>query len=229
MKIAYKIIMPIITLATLPILVFLPLFRININSTLIDVKQLIGIKEYMSLYDIYEMVRVEGDESRKLIMEALLNAVKDKDSTIGALFAPYLKYIYMFLIFAGIMLLCILAVAVLSVVLKGQKVTTLVSFLGLASAFAMNKSFDAFADPFLTGKISLTSLVSGMSSFSDLTQSIGSILSMLGSSVSNLINSVIRVDHFELSVAYDIAFFLLLIAFIFSFVVMIMRRTVDER
>ena len=228
MKIAYKIFMPLLCLATLPILIFVPLLHLNITSTIINVSSLTGLKEYMSLYDFYQMARLESDGTRKLMVQALLNSIKDKDSAIGSLIAPYMKYVYMFLIFAGIMLVCILAVAVLSVVLKGQRITTCLSFVALASAFAMNKSFDAFADPFLTGKISLTSLVSGMSSFADLAESIGSILTALGSSLSKLVNSVIRVQAFELSVAYDLTFMLLLVAFIFSLVVLIMRRSGNE-
>lgn len=75
----------------------------------------------------------------------------------------------------------------------------------------MNKSFDAFAKPFLSGEISLTSFLSGSGSDSN-------------NILSGLLGSLARVESLELSFAYTFAFLLLVIAVMFSVTALIYQK-----
>ena len=208
MKLAYKIVMPVLLLSIFPVLFFLPLLHLNITSSLAgSLSANLGIPEYSSLF---HWVRSGGEmnDTQRLLWKTIFEAVKDKNSTIGALFTNR-HFVYMFLIFDGLMLVLAIVTAVFAIATKKYGVTLCLSLGTLVSAFAMNKSFDGFAKPFLTGKISISSLLNA----SDDT---GIISSLLG--------SLAKVESMELAVAYSLAFFLLLLAAIFAVIALIYFR-----
>ena len=208
MKTAYKIFMPLLTLAIFPILFFLPLLHLNITSSLAgSLSANLGIPEYSS---IYHWIKAGGqmEGTQKALWKTIFEAIKDKDSTIGSMFTNR-HFVYMFLIFAALMLVLAIATAVFAIATKKYGVTACLSAGTLISAFAMNKSFDAFAKPFLTGKISVSSLLGDADSSG-----------ILG----NLLGSLAKVESLELASAYSLAFFMLLLAAIFAVIALIYFR-----
>ena len=209
MKIAYKIIMPILTLAIFPVLIFLPILHLNITSSLAgSLSANLGIPEYTSAFQIIKMV-TGMEDTQSTLWQSIGKALMDKDGTLGSMFTST-GWLYAFAVFAALMLLLALAAAVLSIVTRRYGLTTCITAGSLVSAFAMNKCFDAFAKPFLNGQISLSSLLS----------SGGDTSGILGS----LLGSLAKVESLELAAAYSFAFFLLLCAVIFSAIVFIMKR-----
>ena len=208
MKTAYKIFMPLLTLAIFPILFFLPLLHLNITSSLAgSLSGNLGIPEYSSLY---HWVKTGGqmDETQKALWKTVFDAIKDKDGTIGSMFTNR-HFVYLFLIFAVLMLILAVVTSVFAIATKKYGVTACLSAGTLISAFAMNKSFDAFAKPFLTGKISISSLLGS----SDTSGILG-----------NILGSLAKVESLELASAYSLAFFMLLLAAIFAVIALIYFR-----
>ena len=208
MKLAYKIVMPILTLAIFPILFFLPLLHLNITSSLAgSLSANLGIPEYSS---IFHWIKTGGEmtETQRALWKSIFDAIKDKDGAIGSLFTNR-HFVYMFLVFAALTLVLAIVAAVLAVATKRYGLTACFTAGALISIFAMNKSFDGFAKPFLTGKISISSLLSS----SDSSGVLGSLL-----------GSLAKVESLELASAYSLAFFLLLLAAIFAVIVFIYQR-----
>ena len=208
MKIAYKIVMPLLTLAIFPILFFLPLLHLNVTSSLAgSLSGSLGIPEYTS---IYHWIKTGGEmtETQRALWKNIFEAIKDKNGTIGSLFTNR-HFVYMFLIFAALMLVLALVTAVFAIATKKYGVTFCLSLGTLVSAFAMNKSFDGFAKPFLTGKISISSLLSSSDDSGIL---------------SSLLGSLAKVESLELASAYSISFFLLLLAAIFAVIALVYFR-----
>ena len=208
MKTAYKITMPILMIAIYPVLLFLPLLHLNITSSLAgSLSANLGIKEYSSLMDILKMGK-GMDETQSALWKTMGNAFMDKDGTIGSVFTNT-KYLYFFAVFAGLMLVLALVTAILAIVLRKYTLPTCFAAGTLVSAFAMNKSFDAFAKPLITGQISLSSFLSSDDS---------------GNILSSLLGSLAKMESLELAVAYNITFFLLLVAVIFSVIALIVQK-----
>lgn len=208
MKLAYKIVMPILTLSVFPILFFLPLLHLNITSSLAgSLSANLGIPEYSSLF---HWVKTGGEmtETQRALWKSIFDAIKDKDGTIGSLFTNR-HFVYMFLVFAVLMLVLAIAAAVLAIATKRYGLTACLTAGSLISAFAMNKSFDGFAKPFLSGKISISSLLGSSGSSG-----------VLGSLLGNLA----KVESLELASAYSLAFFMLVLAAIFAVIVFIYQR-----
>ncbi len=208
MKLAYKIVMPILMLSIFPLLFFLPLLHLNVTSSLAgSLSSNLGIPEYSSLF---HWVKSGGEmnETQRLLWKTIFEAVKDKNGTIGSMFTNR-HFVYMFLIFAVLMLVLALVTAVFAIAAKKYGVTLCLSLGTLVSAFAMNKSFDGFAKPFLTGKISISSLISGADD---------------SGIVSSLLGSLAKVESMELAVAYSLAFFMLVLAAIFAVVALLYFR-----
>ena len=208
MKIIYKILTPLLILAIFPVLLFLPILHLNITSSLAgSLSSNLGIPEYSSLYQILKMGG-NMNETQSTLWKAIGNAFMDKSSTIGSMFTNT-KWLYFFAVFAGLMILFALVTAVLSIVTRRYGITLGFSLASLISAFAMNKSFDAFAHPLLTGEISISNLISG---------------SDTSGIVSSLLGSLAKVESLELAVAYPMTFFLLACAAVLTVVLIFMKR-----
>ncbi len=208
MKIAYKILAPLFTVAIFPVLFFLPILHLNITSSLAgSLSSNLGIPEYTSLFRLLKMGG-NMNETQSALWKSIGKAFMDKDSTIGSMFTNT-KWLYVFAVFAGLMILFALVTAVLSVATRRYGITLGFSLASLISAFAMNKSFDAFAHPLLTGEISVSSLLSGSDSSGIL---------------SNLLGSLAKVESLELAVAYPMTFFLLACVAVLTVVMIFMKR-----
>ena len=210
MKIAYKIITPILTLAIFPVLFFLPLLHLNITSTLAgSLSSNLGIREYTSLYQLLKMGS-GMDETQRKLWKSIGDAIFDKEGTIGSVLTNT-KWLYFFAVFAVLMLVLALVSAVLAAATRRYGLTAGFGLGAAFSAVAMNKSFDAFARPLLSGEI-------GISSFLGNSGSGGNNI------FSSLLGNLAKVESLELGVAYSLAAFLLFTAAVFSIIMLIVRK-----
>lgn len=202
MKLVYKILVPILSVAVIFSLLFVPLFHIRIGSSL---SASTVLPEYSSVYDFIKTSRTMN-ETQSALIRGIINAVRDKDSAWGSALTN-VKYLNVFFAFAAALLLFVILTGVFAILTKKYFLPAVFSALSLACAFGMNKSFAAFAKPLLTGQISLNSFLS---------ESAGIL--------SGLFGSLIKVEILELSFAYQIAFLLLIVTLIFNVVVFIKER-----
>ena len=198
MKILYKFLVPLLCVAVIALGVFAPLFHISITSALAgDLNQTTGLPEYSSVMDFAKMSK-NMDETRGTILKSLLTAITDPTSSIGAKLTN-IKYLKAAGVVALVMVVFLLATAVVAAATKQYWLTVVLSALSLITGVVSSKLFDAFAKPFLTGKISLSSLLGN--SGGDLTSG------LLGS----LMNNVVKVEALELAWAWQ-AMSLLMVA-----------------
>lgn len=209
MKIVYKILGPIFCLLLFPIFYFLPLIRIFISSALSEnLMSAIGLKENMSLSYILSSV---GNETGSNILKTLVNAINDKDSTLGQLFTN-VKFLYAAGVFLIVTLVLALVVTCLILFTKKYFVTTGLTLGAMITLIVTNKLFDAFASPLLSGKIGLSSLISSaaQSESADL--------------LGGLLGNIAQLKILEMGISYSAAMFALGIALILGICVIAETR-----
>ena len=210
MKTIYRIIAPILSFAIFPVLYFLPLLRAMVSSSLLGaltgnssgtktnlLTSLFGIGEYTSIKDIVTLA--QGDTSRletwKSVFEGLSDDIKERlvnEFSCG-------KFLIASLVFFGLLVLLTLVFTVLSAVMSKHVVPLCLAGGAFVSALVMNACFNAFAKPFVTGAINLSS-----------------ILNTDNALVSSLLGSAVTVDYLQLSVAYTVTLFMLVMIMILT-------------
>ena len=218
MKTIYRILAPIISIAILPVLYFLPIIRAMVSSGLLgalsgnSTKQnllttLLGVHEFISINDIVKMA--SGDTSTfknwAAVFDNLDDSIKDritKEFACG-------KFLIASLVFLALLVLLVLALTVLSAVLKKQIVPLCLAGGAFISALAMNACFNAFAKPFVTGVINL-----------------GSILDSAGENamLGALLGNAVSVDYLQLSVSYTVTLFILIVVMLLTVCALLEER-----
>ncbi|MBR0508607.1 MAG: hypothetical protein IJJ85_00675 [Clostridia bacterium] len=194
MRTIYRILTPIFSLAVFPVLFFLPLFHIKISSTLSSsLVNMVGLKEYSSMYD---MIKTFSGTEKNTLIKVLIDAFKDGDSKIGEMLTSK-NYLYVFAVFFILALVFALLVFIFSLFTKKLLLAGAFNLAAIVSLIGMNMSFNAFAKPFLSGQISISSLL-------------GSDLGVL----SNLLGNVAKMQDLSLALAYHAGLFALVLALI---------------
>lgn len=213
MKTFYRITAPLIALVSIPVLYFLPLFRVLVTSSisLSDNEKVTnlfstvtGLKEFFGIDDLVAVAR-KSDGSKLTLLKTLLGNLDEE--TKNKIFGEY-GYVKPLLIAAGVCLalfvLLMLACAVLSAALKKHTPALIVSVAAAVTLFASKLLFNGFAKPFLSGGIGLSSL------FSSSNAEIGSLLGRL-----------LSVNALQLSVAYTVSMLIAVVFVIFTAAVII--------
>lgn len=210
MKTFYRIFAPILSIAIFPVLYFLPLIRAMVSSGLLgaltgsdsgtrtNLLSILGIKEYTSINDIVALVR-NGSSSTIDTLKNIWNNLGDdmKDRVLNEFASG--KFLIASLVFFGVLVLLALLFAVFSAVMKKQIVPLCLAAGAFVSALVMNACFNAFAKPFVTGVVNLSSVMG-----SDDT------------TLSTILGSAVSVDYLQLSVAYTVTLFILVVIMIFT-------------
>ena len=189
MKTIYKIFAPILTIAVLPAIFFLPFLRLSAKTLLSEgASGLLGLPEYNSLYALIKN-SVNADDTTQMIMKVVQQLFTGED---GA----FTKSVHGGLLIAALVflaLMVVLALLAFGFAIFSKKATLCIGFSagGVVCALIGNKLFDAFAKPFLDGTVSLKSLISG------------------ADALSGLLGSLVTVEHFELALAYQVCIVLL--------------------
>ena len=172
MKIVYKITNSLVTLAIIPILIFLPLFRfvsvVSIASTniltsliggLVDINPIIeqatGINieklpEFYSVKQAYDLFF--GEKANGAFADFNMSVIPENVKV-------FFTAAFVLFVFA---LLCALLVFVFGLFVKKQTIPAVFSALGFVSTFAANKCFTYIADQMVSGKISVVNILNGV-------------------------------------------------------------------
>ena len=211
MKTFYRILAPILSLVIFPVLYFLPLIRAMVSSSLLGaltgsdsgaktnlLTSTLGIGEYTSINDIVKLS--QGDttslQAWKSVFENLGDDLKERLSKEFACG----RFLIAALVFFGLLVLLTLVFTVLSAVMSKHVVPLCLAGGAFISALAMNACFNAFAKPFVTGAINLSSIIGGTDN----------------AIVGALLGSAVTVDYLQLSVAYTVTLFILVMIMILT-------------
>ena len=211
MKTAYRIMAPIFAIAVFPVLYFLPLIRAMVSSGLLGalsgnsggaktnlLTSTLGIGEYTSIRDIVKLS--QGDTSSlqawKSVLDSLGDDIKERLSKEFACG----KFLVAALVFFALLVLLVLTFTVLSAVMSKHVVPLCLAAGAFVSALAMNACFNSFAKPFVTGAINLSSIIGGTDN----------------AIVGALLGNAVTVDYLQLSVAYTVTLFILVVIMIFT-------------
>ncbi len=190
MRTLNRIITPVLSLLTIPALIFLPLFRILISSglsggdTKVNLLDNFGLSEFISIKDIISAFSSGAADSANLFKTIwdMLGGEK-KQEILDML--PGIHWGVIFLVFLVIVVLLALVIAVFTAATKKPKVSAILSAVGILSAIIMNASFNAFAKPFLNGAFNLNTILGNTNQ----------LLSML-------LGNVATFEYMKLGVAY---------------------------
>lgn len=205
MKKLNRIISPILAVLTLPILYFTPILNIFVSSGLLTnddgtkanaLSKYLELRQYMS---INYLIHFTKDENHSKLLNSIVDAIKNSENggKISDIITS-INWLYAAIAFLGVLVAAVIVFTVITALGKSVKASACVCAGGIASAFIMNICFNAFAKPFLSGKINVSSILSSASSGGSDASSLTGILGTL----SGLINRVATVDIMQLSVAY---------------------------
>ena len=212
MKTVYRILAPILSIAIFPVLYFLPLIRAMVSSGLLGaltgnkdgpktnlLTTTLGIGEYTSINDVVKMAK-SGSSKFEALKSLFDNLGDDLKERLSKEFASG-RFLIAALVFFVLLVLLVLVFTVLSAVMKKHLVPLCLAGGAFVSALVMNACFNAFAKPFVTGAVSLASVLGEGTKNALLT-------TLLGNAVS--------VDYLQLSIAYSVTLFILVVIMIFT-------------
>lgn len=215
MRTLNRIITPILSLLTIPALVFLPLFRILISSglsggdTKVNLLDNFGLSEFISIKDIITLV-TSGDSDSANLFTTIWSALSgDKQQDIIDML-PGVHWGIVFLVFLVIVVVLALVLAIVTAATKKPKASIILSISAIVSALIMNASFDAFAKPFLAGAFNLNSIL-------------GNTNQLLGM----LLGNVATFDYMKLGVAYTAVLLIFVCTLILSITAQVEQSNKD--
>lgn len=225
MKTVYRILAPILSIAIFPVLYFLPLIRAMVTSGLLSafsgnssgtktnlLTSTLGVGEYTSIQDIVRLS--QGDTTKLQNWKAVFDNLSDDfKKRLTEEFACG-RWLISALVFFGLLVLLVLVLTVLSAVMRRHVVPLCLAGGAFISALAMNACFNAFAKPFVTGAINLSSVLGNQ----------GSDNALLGA----LLGNAVTVDYLQLSVAYTVTLFLLVVVMILTVCALVEERFSKE-
>lgn len=172
MKILYKVTNSLVSLAIIPVLLFLPLFRfiavVNVASTNILTSIIGGIVDVNALIEKATGINIENLPEFYTISEAynLLFGEKANDafsgldpSAIPAEAKGFFTAAFVLFVFA---LVCALVVLISGLFTKKMTLSATFAVLGFVSTFASNKCFSFIAEQLVSGKISVVNILKGV-------------------------------------------------------------------
>lgn len=211
MKKAYKIVAPLLSIAVLPALFFLPLLHLSIGSALNanGGGGALGLPEYSSLFDMVKTA-ANTDSTTQTMLKMVLNIFTSEDNKIGAAVTTK-GFFVAAVVFLALMLVLALLVFFFALFTKKYLLTAGFAAGGVLCAVLADKMFDVFAKPFLSGAVSLSNLLDDSSG-------------LLG----GLLGGLIRVEHMELAMAYQICIVLLAAAAVCAVAVVAQARFAED-
>ena len=230
MKLFNRIATPILSLLVIPAVIFLPMFRVMVafnlgsSETKTNILKLIGLKEFISFKDLYEVIKpiIDGSEEG---FAGFFNMIDEEKKSKLLEFIPNTEW----LITAGVALVIVMLIAVVLAIVaaacKKPGASVIVSALGLGSTVFMKFAFDKFSYDYLNGGLNLATvmkeLFSGnldsaldLSKLGDLAGLFGNALG--GLNLNQLISRIVSVDYMQLSIAYTAILIIFVVALILS-------------
>lgn len=196
MKSIYRVLAPILCVLLIPVIIFLPMIRMVVSSSLggTNILANYGLGEFISIKDV--IVAVTDEESPTVqFFRNIISNILTGDNALGDSILGLKGYAIAFVVFMVIMLVSALVLAGFAVFSKKYAVCSILNIVSLVSCFAMKAVFGFIAKPFLNGQISLGALAG------DAGESAGIL--------SGLMNMVAKVNTLQLSYFYQVCILIL--------------------
>ncbi|MBR5410653.1 MAG: hypothetical protein IK104_08265 [Clostridia bacterium] len=208
MKIVYKVVVPLIVVASLLLMVFLPILHVKLEGTLLSMVNL-SIPEYNSVAGTIEEYR-QMDASRKETLKSVLDMLFSGEETetsqkIKEEFKTPLAWLITTGVLLAIMVLLLIAVIVMAIATKKYGITFLLSLLALAAGFGADQMLKACVKALQ--RMNLSSLISAFAgSLGDLISGLGDAL---GGLLSGLVNNAFKITALEFAYGYQLGLLVL--------------------
>lgn len=204
MKSIYRVLAPIFSILLIPVIIFLPMIRMVVSSSLggSNILSTYGLGEFISIKDVIVAVTDEQSETVQFFRN-IISSLLTGDNALGESIVALKGKAIAFVVFLALMLLSALVLAGFAVFSKKLMVCNILNVVSLVSCFAMKAVFGLIAEPFLSGKISLGSLTGGSGDSANI--------------LSGLMNMVAKVDTLQLSYFYQVCILLLVGTLILGF------------
>ena len=177
MKILYKVTNSLVSLAIIPVLLFLPLFRfiavVNVASTNIITSLIGGIVDVNALIEKATGINIENLPEFYTISEAynLFFGEKANEAFSGfdasVIPAEAKGFFIAALVLFVFALVCALVVLISGLFTKKMVLPATFSVLGFVSTFAADKCFSFIAEQLVSGKISVVNMLKGVEALSN--------------------------------------------------------------
>lgn len=172
MKIAYRIVTPILAVASIVFGIFLKMFYFTIGSTDESIGSIVNVVSQLSNGSFSTTYEYSVFELAKLLL-SIEAPSEDGAKTFTEVAAPIIPYIIAFFVVIIVAVLICVAIAVVSAALKDSKKkrqgVIILSVCGLISLFACIIISNGAFDKIINGDISLTDLISVFSDSALLT------------------------------------------------------------
>lgn len=196
MKSIYRVLAPILCVLLIPVIIFLPMIRMVVSSSLggSNILATYGLGEFISIKDV--IVAVTDEQSATVqFFRNIISSILTGDNALGDSILALKGKAIAFVVFLALMLISALVLAGFAVFSKKLKVCNILNAASLVFCFAMKASFNTIAEPFLSGKINLGSLANGAGESAGL--------------LSGLMNMVAKVNTLQLSYFYQVCILIL--------------------
>lgn len=212
MKILAKILIPVTALLVIVSLLFLPILRVSLGGTIIS-NQSLGLDEHNS---IVRLVSAANDENSQLSSYIKLFKQYAENNEGGSIkdIIPSVDWLYAAIAMLVLIVLMVLLIIVFGIFTNKRMLTAGFAAGGMLSTMLMKTFFDKFASPIVSGKINVSSLLSGMNSGTttapdgtqvDLSGALSTLSDALsdklGLNLSGLANSLVNIKALEISFA----------------------------
>lgn len=215
MKIVYKVVVPLLVVATLLLLVFTPVLHVKVEGSLLNMVDM-SIPEYNSVYGTIEEIN-QMDASRKETLKNLWESLFSGEETEASKklkeeFKAPITWLIVTGVLLGLALLLLLAVLVISLATKKYGLTFLLSALSLLFAFGADKAFSQCAK--VLQRMNLSSLLGSLAGgLGDLVSGLGDAL---GGLLSGLVNNAFKLDMLAFAYGYHFVLLALLALTVFT-------------
>lgn len=212
MKILSRILLPLTALMVIVSLLFLPILRVSLGGTIISNASL-GLDEHNS---VVSLVSAAKDENSQLSSYIKLFKQYSENSEGGSIkeIIPSVDWLYAALAMLALILVFVLLIVLFGIIGKKQMLTAGFAAGGMLSTILMKSFFEKFASPIVSGKINVSSLLSGLNTGTttapdgtqvDLSGALSALGDALGESLglnlNGLANSLVNIKALELSFA----------------------------
>ncbi len=216
MKIVYKVVVPLLVVASLLLMTFLPVLHITLEGTLKDTAlDLVGLGTILKepeegkgvklsiagTAEEYRQMDAADKEKLQTVISTLFSGEETETSQkIKEELKTPLAWLTATGVLLAVMLLLLIAVVVMAIATQKYGVTFLLSLLALASGFGAQQTFKAAGASLQ--RLNISSLISAIAgSLGDLLSGLGSLSELL----SGFMNNVFKISVLEFTYGYQLA------------------------
>ena len=217
MKIVYKVVVPLLVIASLLLMTFLPVLHVTLEGTLKDTAlDLVGLGTILKepeegkgvklsiagTAEEYRQMDAADKEKLQTVISTLFSGEETETSQkIKEELKTPLAWLTATGVLLAVMLLLLIAVVVMAIATQKYGVTFLLSLLALASGFGAQQTFKAAGASLQ--RMNISSLVTALAG--SIGELLGGLGDALGGLLSGLVNNVFKISVLEFTYGYQLA------------------------